>query len=64
MLATQALDIDTSLNNAVQYISQIFVTSDGTTNGTDGVFIDGTNGGKIGIGTTTPTFQLQINGAS
>jgi len=64
LLATQALDISTSLNNAVQYISQVFVTSDGTLNGTTGVFLDGTSGGKIGIGTNSPIFQLQANGTS
>ncbi|MCX6823183.1 MAG: hypothetical protein NTX91_04315 [candidate division SR1 bacterium] len=62
MLATQAFDITTSLNNAVQYISQIFVTSDGTPSGTDGVFLDGTNGGKLGVGTNavTPGAQVEI----
>ena len=61
MLATQALDINTSLNNAVQYINQIFVTSDGSPTGTDGVFIDGSNGGKIGIGTNSPTQKLEVD---
>jgi hypothetical protein len=60
MLATQAFDINTSLSNAVQYIGQVFVTSDGTPDGTDGVFLDGSNGGKIGIGTDSPSYNLHI----
>ena len=59
--ATNTLDISTSLDNAVQYISQVFVTSDGTLNGTTGVFLDGTSGGKIGIGTSNPITALQID---
>lgn len=62
MLAAQAFEINTSLNNAVQYISQIFVTSDGTPTGTTGIFLDGTNGGKIGIWTNTPSQALEVNG--
>ncbi len=62
MLAAQAFEITTSLNNAVQYISKIFVTSDGTPTGTTGIFLDGSNGGKIGIGTNTPSQALEING--
>lgn len=62
MLATQALDISTSLSNAVQYIQQIVLTSDGSNLWTTGVFIDGA--GKIGIGTDSPAVQLQINGTT
>ena len=62
--ATNTLDISTSLQNAVQYIGQIFVTSDGTSNWATGIFIDGTSGGRIGIGTDSPTKQLEILWAS
>lgn len=65
MLATYAagtLDISTSLENAVQYIQQIVLTSDGSNLWTTGVFIDGA--GKIGIGTDSPTTSFQIDGNS
>ena len=64
MLATQAIDINTSLNNAVQYISQIFLTSDGTALTTPNITLDGTNGnayfsGNVGIG-INPTYKLDV----
>ncbi|MCF7835497.1 hypothetical protein K9M48_05655, partial [Candidatus Gracilibacteria bacterium] len=47
LMATQAFTIVTGIENAVQYIKQIVVTSDGTASGTTGVFIEGLSG-KVG----------------
>jgi hypothetical protein len=41
---TQAFDINPSLNNAVQYIQQIFLTTDGSNTSATGISLDGTNG--------------------
>ena len=41
---TQAFDINTSLHNAVQYISQIFLTSNGNTDGRMGIALNGEAG--------------------
>ncbi|MCX6823184.1 MAG: hypothetical protein NTX91_04320 [candidate division SR1 bacterium] len=67
ILATQAFEIDTSLNNAVQYISQIILTNDGTNTASTAIELDGSNGnayfsGQVGIGTNTPSQALEING--
>ncbi|MEI8091094.1 MAG: hypothetical protein WCG98_02335 [bacterium] len=40
-LLTQAFDISMNVNNAIQYIQRIFITSDGTNNGTVGIILDG-----------------------
>ncbi|MEI7563390.1 MAG: hypothetical protein WCJ39_07255 [bacterium] len=44
VLMTQAFEINTSLQNAVQYIQQIFLTSNGNTSGTTGIILDGEAG--------------------
>ncbi len=44
VLMTQAFNIDVNLNNAVQYIQKIFLTSNGNTSGTTGILLDGSGG--------------------
>ena len=43
-LMTNALEINTRLENVVQYIHQIFLTSDGSNSGTTGIILDGSGG--------------------
>ncbi|MEI8091406.1 MAG: hypothetical protein WCG98_04120 [bacterium] len=53
MLATQAFDISTALNNSVQYISKIILTSDGSNaiTATTGIILDGSgNASFFGTG--------------
>jgi hypothetical protein len=65
MLATQAFNINTSLSNAVQYIAQIIITSDGSNLGTTGIVLDGNGNavfnGSVGIGTGSSSEALQVN---
>ena len=46
-LITQAFDITTSLSNAVQYVRQIILTVDGSSNSPAKIILDGTTGGGI-----------------
>jgi hypothetical protein len=45
----QAFDIDPNLNNAIQYINQIFLTEDGSNTTPTTVIVDGSAGGGITI---------------
>jgi hypothetical protein len=64
---TQAFEIDSSLDNAIQYINQIFLTVDGSNITDTGISLDGTNGdayfsGTVSIGTTTSLAKVTISG--
>ena len=57
--------IENNVDNAVQYIRNLVLTSDGSQNGTTGIVLNGLNGnagfmGNVGIGTSTPTGNLHI----
>jgi hypothetical protein len=45
----QAFEIDSSLDNAIQYINQIFLTEDGSNTTTTGIILDGATTGGITI---------------
>lgn len=70
MLGTYAsVSINTSLNNAVQYIQKIVLTNDGgnSNNSTTGIMLDGSNGnaffsGNVGIGTSSTSERLTVDG--
>jgi hypothetical protein len=57
---TQAFDINPNLNNAIQYIQQIFLTSDGSNSptATTGLILDGTSTGGIWITNLTGEIVL------
>lgn len=67
ILATQAINISTSLSNAVQYIQKIIITSDGSNSGTTGIVLDGSGGnaffiGTVAIGTNNFASALNVSG--
>lgn len=66
VLTTYWLSIDPSVNNAVQYIQKIVLTSNGTATGTTGIVLDGSGNayfsGNVGIGTGTSSVALEVNG--
>ncbi len=54
VLATQGFNITTNLGNTIQYIGKIILTSDGSSQGSTGIILDGTHGnaffsGNVGI---------------
>jgi hypothetical protein len=49
MAQAQVFNIDTSIDNAIQYIQQIFLTEDGSNTSPTTIILDGTTGGGITI---------------
>ena len=68
MFATQAtFQISPIAKNTQQLIQKIILTSNGSTSGTSNITLDGTTGnayfgGNVGIGTTSPTAELEVVG--
>jgi hypothetical protein len=62
MLMAQAFEIDTNLSNAVQYISQIFLTEDGSNTSTWHIFLDGTNGNIVSDGFISKWTEVAASG--
>ena len=49
LFIAKSFDIAPIVPNAVQYIQQIFLTTDGSNQSSTGIVLDGTNGGGITI---------------
>lgn len=69
VLATQGFNITTNLGNTIQYIGRIILTSDGSSQGSTGIILDGANGnaffsGNVGISWSISATTWFINNFS